>query len=640
MILRGFIVLLAMAAFTLASATCADAAEAAKPKKPWEPEFEIYEKWPFDAKEARRRQAETARTLRVPVEKTIMLPGNVPMQFILIPAGEFVMGTPETEPMRHGEEKLHRVQITLPYYIGKYEFLQREWVAGASQDKKLAINRSHHGHHGHNRPVDTASWRDTQRVLWQMNQLKIGVFTLPTEAEWEVACRAGSTTPFHFGEAISHHDANYDGSHVYGNGKKSGSLWRTTDVGQYPPNAFGLYDMHGNVAEWVWDIYDLYAYINREKKKAVTVYPAGPGGRKDYAKHVYRGGGYGLTHPAYIRSAARSSEGAKMKRRNRGFRAVLRTLRFPKAKPEPKPKPKPKPTLEGVKPAVAKAGHTIYAKWPFDAKEAKRRQAETAKALKIPVEKTIDLGNGVKIELVLVPAGWFMMGSPAAEPSHSRSEEQRVVKIDKPFYVAKYEMTHAQYAHVMGKEQSKPKDQGEPPNDPKLPAAQMPYFDCTKLIGKLNALVKKKGAFALPTEAQWEYACRAGTATAFHFGATISADQANLDGGVPYAGGAKSVNGNKPMPVGSFKPNAFGLYDMHGNVFEWCNEWYNEDGNVKRKALKPPDPARARSQIRRVMKGGSWYDFARHSRSAYSYAQDPSKGSEYIGVRVIYQALE
>ena len=645
---QSYIVLLAMTVFTLAAIGGAKAAEAQKPageakaaeaKKPWVPTYEIYTKWPFDAKEARRRQEETARTLRIPIEKTIRLPYNVPMKFILIPAGEFMMGSPETELERNGEEKLHRVRITLPYYIGKFEFLQPEWTLAKSVNGRGAANRSYHRHHGAHRPVEQASWMDAQRALALMNNHKIGVFTLPTEAEWEFAARAGSAAPFHFGKIITNYDANYNGGKPYGEGKKSGYLWQTTDVGQYPPNAFGLYDMHGNVWEWVWDIYDPNAYINRARKGGVTVDPSGPKASpkgipviaKDGVKHVHRGGGYGLAPPYALRLAARTSQGAKVRCRNGGFRVVMRTVQFKTVDPLDVPKKTPKPVER--KAVVAKAGHTIYAKWPFDAKEAARRQQETAKALGIPVQKTIDIGQGLKIELELVPAGWFVMGSSADEPSHTLREAQRSVQIDKPFYIAKYEMTQALYKHMMGKDHS-------PHKDPMLPTTGMQYHDVTKLIGKLNEVVKKKGVFALPTEAQWEYACRAGTATAFNTGATISTEQANFDGHVPYPGGAKGKNRNKPMPGGSFKPNAFGLYDMHGNVFEWCNEWYKEDMNTKRLQLKPPDPTGKRSWARRVMKGGCWYDYARHIRSAHSFSQVPRFGSGHAGIRVIYQDLK
>ena len=350
MMLRGFGALFAIAVFTLAAIGCASAADAEKPAaqteaaeapapKPWQPTYKVYTKWPFDAKEAKRRQEETAKSLRIPVEKTIMLPYNTPMKFILIPACEFVMGSPKTELERKDDETQHRVRITLPFYIGKHEFLQREWIVAKMQKGRFANVRSHH--RGPKRPVEQASWMDAQKALWLLNQKGLGTFTLPTEAEWEFACRAGTTAPFHFGETISVEQADYNGYSVYGKGKKGKWRMETTDAGQFPPNAFGLHDMHGNVWEWCWDFYDKDYYTRKESPKTN---PAGPKKSpegvvidpKAGPRHVLRGGGWGLSTAAQLRSAARESFGAKWRDRNGGFRVVLRTLQFPKPKPEPK----------------------------------------------------------------------------------------------------------------------------------------------------------------------------------------------------------------------------------------------------------------------------------------------------------------
>ncbi len=337
MMLRRVVVLFAMAALTLASAARADAAEPAKAEKPWQPTFEVYTKWPFDAKEAKRRQEATAKSLRIPVEKTIDLPYGVKMKFMLIPACEFVMGSPKTELKRKDEEAQHRVRIALPYYIGKYEFLQDEWVVAKMRGGRFASVRSHH--RGKKRPVEQASWLDAQKALWLLNQKGLGTFTLPTEAEWEFACRAGTTTPFYFGETISVEQANYNGYSIYGKGKKGKWRMQTTDAGQFPPNAFGLYDMHGNVWEWCWDFYDKGYYTRKDSPKKNPLGPKkSPEGvvinPKVGALHVQRGGGWGLSNAEQLRSAAREPFGDKARCRNGGFRVVLRTLQFPKPKPD------------------------------------------------------------------------------------------------------------------------------------------------------------------------------------------------------------------------------------------------------------------------------------------------------------------
>jgi formylglycine-generating enzyme required for sulfatase activity len=266
---------------------------------------------------------------------------------------------------------------------------------------------------------------------------------------------------------------------------------------------------------------------------------------------------------------------------------------------------------------------TVYEAWPFDGAEAKRRQQETAKALGVPVEKTVDLGGGVKLELVLIPAGEFQMGGDESPEEVARKSggvpdnirktiadwcknehPQHKVRITKPFYMGKHEVTQEQWERVMG-------------NNPchfkgaKNPVEQISWNDTQEFIKKLNARVGEKGAFGLPTEAEWEYACRAGTVTPFHTGDTISTAQANYNGNHTYGDGRKGEYRKKTIAVGSFAANAFGLYDMHGNVWEWCQDWYGKyDAGAK------DDPTGPATGDGRVLRGGSWYYYPRLCRSA------------------------
>ena len=581
--------------------------------------YKIYRKWPFDAKEARRRQEETAKMLGIPVEKEVPLRLGATMTMILIPAGEFVMGSPETEPGRKEDERQHVVRINGPYYLGKYEFTQKSWIYGKSRGWRTAGNRSYQVDWG--RPVEQASWADAARCLTFLNKLKQGVFTLPTEAEWEFACRAGTATAFNTGAIIATDQANYNGNSIYPGGKLGLYRMRTIKVGGFKPNAFGLYDMHGNVWEWVYDAYDKDSHNRGPKVDPFS---------NEGTIRVARGGAYCIESAADCRSAARKVESMMVRGRNGGFRIALRTLApdpKPKAGPKKKAKPKKKEKPANVEPVVTKAGYKIYRVWPYDAKEAKRRQAETAKALGIPVEKTIDLGKGVKIELVLVPAGAVMMGSPADEPWHTSDEELSGDSVRKPYYIGKYEVTQAQYEHVMGNNPSVFKG-------PKLPVDKMSYNTSTQFARRLNGIVKKKGAFTLATEVEWEAACRAGTATPFAFGTTASSDQISCDGTDAYPGGKKGPNRKKTMPVGSFKPNAFGVYDMHGNVFEWVQDWYEVDGDQMRNNGKGP-----RIADFRVLKGGSWDNYVRNCRSGYRIGNSPGFATKYFGARVVYRDL-
>ena len=184
-------------------------------------------------------------------------------------------------------------------------------------------------------------------------------------------------------------------------------------------------------------------------------------------------------------------------------------------------------------------------------------------------EISIDLGKKVKMQMVLIEPGEFMMGSPPTEKGRNPMEEaQHRVRITKPFYIGKYEVTQEQWQVVMGDNPSYFKGV-------KNPVRRISWNDCQRFIKKLNSIVPG-GGFRLPTEAEWEYACRAGTATVFHYGDSLSSNQSNFDGRYPYVGASKGPWRKKTLPVGSFSPNSFGLYDMHGNVWEWCSDWYNE----------------------------------------------------------------
>ena len=279
--------------------------------------YKIYARWPIDAKEAQRRQQETAQALGIPVEKTVTLPHETPMKFVLIPAGDFVMGSPQTELGRRDDEAQHLVRITTPYYLGKYEFGQQEWVTGRMRDGKFARNRSYQG--DPKRPVEQASWKDAQITLAYLNRLELGLFTLPTEAEWEFACRGGTNSPFYFGDTISTDQANYDGNTIYGEGKKGVFRLKTTQRGIFPANAYGLHDMHGNVWEWCWDVYDKDAY-----NRGAQVNPTGP---QEGPRHVVRGGAFAIFGVDDVRSAARRSYLTERRGRCVGFRIVLRTLK-------------------------------------------------------------------------------------------------------------------------------------------------------------------------------------------------------------------------------------------------------------------------------------------------------------------------
>ena len=238
-----------------------------------------------------------------------------------------------------------------------------------------------------------------------------------------------------------------------------------------------------------------------------------------------------------------------------------------------------------------------------------------SKALNKAWREEEDLGNGVSLEMILIPAGKFMMGSPASEKGHTDCETQHEVTLTKPFYMGKFAVTQEQWEAVMGVNPSYSKNA-------KNPVTDVSWEDCQEFIKKLNGITK--GKYRLPTEAEWEYACRAGTSTAYSFGAKIIPPDANYNG---------SKIG-KPLAVGSYKPNAFGLYDMHGNIFEWCEDWKAD--YPKGAVTDPKGPAKAED---RVLRGGSFCNNVSEARSSNRYHSSPTARSRSDGFRLARTAL-
>ncbi len=223
-------------------------------------------------------------------------------------------------------------------------------------------------------------------------------------------------------------------------------------------------------------------------------------------------------------------------------------------------------------------------------------------------EEVTDLGKDVKLEMILIPAGKFVMGSPASEKGHRINETQHEVTLTKPFYMGKYEVTQEQWDAVMVNNRSFYRG-------PKLPVTSVSWENCQEFIKKLNA--KTSGGYRLPTEAEWEYSCRAGTTTAYSNGDIITKNDSN-------------VEGLSTKVVGSYKPNAFGLYDMHGNVWEWCEDWKVD--YPKEAVIDPKGPEAGKN---RVLRGGSFTGVGLHSRSANWFDNLPSTWNiDYLGFRL------
>ncbi|HQL70329.1 MAG TPA: SUMF1/EgtB/PvdO family nonheme iron enzyme, partial [Bacteroidales bacterium] len=233
---------------------------------------------------------------------------------------------------------------------------------------------------------------------------------------------------------------------------------------------------------------------------------------------------------------------------------------------------------------------------------------------------------GVPIEMVLIKGGTFTLGSPADEADRGSNEAQHQITLN-DFFIGKYEVTFEQYdSFCAATGRKKSNDQGW--GRGKRPVINVTWNDAAAYCQWLSEQTGKN--YRLPTEAEWEYCCRSGTLTPFNTGNCLSASQANYDGNYPYGSCSEGEYRQKTLPVGSFSTNAFGLYDMHGNVWEWCSDWYSDYSTDAQ-----TNPKGAESGSYRVCRGGSWLDYARICRSAGRGHNGQSFSADNLGFRLV-----
>ena len=251
-----------------------------------------------------------------------------------------------------------------------------------------------------------------------------------------------------------------------------------------------------------------------------------------------------------------------------------------------------------------------------------------------------DLGNDITLEMVAIPGGTFTMGSPANEKD-SFGDERPQHEVNVPtFFIGKYPITQAQWQAIASRTDLKVKQDldfkpayfKDRPDSDRRPVEQVNWYDAIEFCARLSKLTG--GEYRLPSEAEWEYACRAGTTTAFHFGETITGELANYDAIYTYADEPDGEYRQQTIPVGQFPPNVFGLYDMHGNVWEWCADTRhpNYDG-------APTDGSawiENKNDNCSPWRGGSWCYAPSDCRSAYrSYSLRRVNSNYDLGFRVV-----
>ena len=454
------------------------------------------------------------------------------------------------------EQPAHIVTLVDGFWMGKHEVTQAQYTAVMGANPSYFVGPL--APDAAQRPVEQVSFDEAVAYCTALTaaeraagRLPVGyVYRLPTEAEWEYCCRAGTTTPWHTGAALTTAQANFAG--VLANA--TWTTGQTAAVGSYAANAFGLHDMHGNVAEWCLD--------------GFAPYVAGPVTEPfvaNGATRVVRGGAWATFYTATdCRSAIRSGGAPTFRSISLGFRVVLA-------------RPKLDPALN----------------------------------------------------MVAIAPGTFQMGSTAG---NSNEQPVHQVTLSAPFWMGKHEVTQAQYQAVVGSNPSY--FQGaSAPNAPQRPVETVSWNDAVAYCQALTATEQAAGRvpagyqYRLPTEAEWEYCCRAGTTTEWHTGTTLSTSQANFQGALANA----TYTAGQTAVVGSYAPNAFGLHDMHGNVWEWCLD------SLATYAPGPVTDPFVTGGANRVIRGGSWGSFltAAFCRSAIRYYYTPGYTNNFIGFRVV-----
>jgi formylglycine-generating enzyme required for sulfatase activity/serine/threonine protein kinase len=572
-----------------------------------------------------------------PTVKTVSSLGSIKnsidMTLNLIPDGKFMMGsTVDDKDAWTTEKPRHNVRISRPFYMGICEVTQEQFEAVMGTN---SVDLTSTGQH----PVTQVSWLDAVRFCnalsvreglapyYDVNGDKVAIpakngpgYRLPTEAEWEYACRAGTNTKYSFGDDASLMD-NYGWHH-----ENCGGLFHP--VGQKRPNDFGLYDMHGHVEEWCSDVFDGGYYM-----RAPPVDPSLDSGNFG---RVTRGGSRD-NDPRGCRSASR------------GIGDHPWCIGFRLARWQSLGNKTPANSAKSVAPfsnesKTAKLAGEANHRVPLTV--GPKPASSGFKSTVAPKLRGDWTSPTTKMAFVRIKGGEFNMGSPDDDKGAFNTEKPAHLVRISPFSLGVIEVTQAQYADVTGSNPSYFSSTGggsdrvmSKPSDQR-PVEMVSWLDAIRFC---NALSKKDGlapfyqlsgenveipdrkgaGYRLPTEAEWEFACRAGKTTKYSFGN----DPAVLGEHGWFGANSAAVS----HPVGEKRPNDLGLYDMHGNVWEWCSDGWDPHYY---KVTPDDDPPGASGASTQVFRGGGWDSEPRECRSANRYRFAPGNRSYFLGFRV------
>ena len=502
---------------------------------------------------------------------------------VIIQGGCFDMGDTFGDG-EDNEKPVHEVCVD-DFSMGKYEVTQGQW-------QEIMGKNPSRFQQGDNYPVENVSWDEVQEFIKILNEKTGKNYRLPIEAEWEYAARGGGKEIKYAGtsnEEELYRYANFCDKNCENKRKtdsQNDGFRNTAPVGRYKPNGLGLYDMSGNVWEWCQDWYagDYY-------KKSPVKNPEGP---DTGSNRVTRGGSWNSYATRYCRSSYRNDYDPSYENSRLGFRLVL-----------------PQVISEGQREVETKQSPEALRGEGLKVQGKGEAQGEKP-AAKSPVKETL------KMEFVDIPSGEFFMGSPESDKVKDNDETpQHKVIIENGFSLQKTEVTQGQWMAVMG---SNPSYFNECGDD--CPVENVSWDEGQEFIRRLNEKTGMK--YRLPTEAEWEYAARAGSTTRYPCGD----DEGCLDDIAWY----DANSGGKTHPVGQKQPNAWGLYDMSGNVWEWCRDWYASDYYKKSPVKNPEGPETGSA---RVFRGGCRGSNAGDCRSSYRFHHNPSYEDIALGFRLV-----
>ena len=575
-------------------------------------------------------------TTFVDVTKTTYTVNGVSFTMIEVEEGTFIMGSPDSDSDAYSNEKpTHQVTLS-SYSIGETEVTQALWQAVMGSNPSSITGDLQ-------RPVESVSWNDCQTFISKLNELTGENFRLPTEAEWEYAARGGNKSKGY----------KYSGSNTvddvawYWDNSTDG----TKAVKTKQPNELGIYDMSGNVWEWCSDWYGSYS-------SSAQINPIGP---SSGSARMLRGGGWHYI-ARYCRVASRNGPSPDRRFYSFGLRLVCSdaslqvvTIETGEATDITTNGARLSGTVSGTDVAISCGfiygttsdissmnnrireysnrtyyfnifnlqPNTIYYYCAYAIIDGEERYGEvcsftTEQEAIVNGTKTTYTVNGVSFTMIGVEGGAFTMGSPDSD-SDSYSDEKPAHQVTLSNYsIGETEVTQALWQAVMGSNPS------YITGDLQRPVESVSWNDCQDFINRLNELTGE--SFRLPTEAEWEYAARGGKESK----------------GYKYSG-SNTVNdvawstynsSSETHAVKTKQPNELGIYDMTGNVWEWCSDWYGSYSSSWQF-----DPTGPSSGSRRVLRGGSWSSYASSCRVAHRFNYSPDGGSNGNGFRLSLQFI-